>query len=127
MGSREVGTMPFASDRMNFGFVQDRHRAWANKNFGEGGGANWRPLRAFLGVVEEVGELSHALLKQHQGIRGDWAEHEAKGKDAVGDVILFLTDLCNRKGWDLQQIMEDVTAEVWARDWTKNRDNGEVA
>src|SRR5688572_17945800 len=48
--------------------------AWGKRNFGE------QPAHRFLlGMLEELGELSHAHLKQEQGIRGTNEEHEAAG------------------------------------------------
>jgi NTP pyrophosphatase (non-canonical NTP hydrolase) len=78
----------------------------------------------FKGVVEEVGELSHAFRCQEQGIRGTFAEHEAKAKDAVGDIIVFLADLCNKKSWDLGEIVQQTWLEVSKRDWVKFPKNG---
>jgi NTP pyrophosphatase (non-canonical NTP hydrolase) len=78
-----------------------------------------------MGVVEEVGELSHALLKQEQGIRGAHDEHERLAQDAVGDTIVYLADLCTRRGWDLSAIVEATWAEVSRRDWKANPATGE--
>lgn len=45
---------------------QKEQMKWRQKNFGDTYGSGYRPL---LGIVEEVGELSHAHLKKEQGIR----------------------------------------------------------
>jgi hypothetical protein len=43
-------------------------------------------------MMEELGELSHAMLKQSQGIRGyDGVKAEAEIKDAIG-----AWDLCKK-------------------------------
>lgn len=47
-----------------------------------------------FGVMEEVGELAHAHLKQKQGIRMN-EDHDAKAKDAIGDVIIYLLGVMN--------------------------------
>lgn len=77
-----------------------------------------------MGVVEEVGELSHALLKQKQGIRGTFLEHELNAQDSVGDILIFLTGLCDAKGWDLEAITEKTVNHVLKRDWQKNPTTG---
>lgn len=84
-------------------------------------GPSWHPL---LGIVEEVGELAHAHLKQAQGIRGTAAEHTVKKKDAVGDVLVYLADYCSREGFNMQRILEDVWSEVMERDWADNPATG---
>jgi NTP pyrophosphatase (non-canonical NTP hydrolase) len=70
-----------------------------------------------MGIVEEIGELSHALLKQEQGIRGTWLDHETAAKDAVGDIVVFLACLCVLRGWDLAAIVDATWSEVRKRDW----------
>lgn len=85
-------------------------------------GPSWHPL---LGVVEEVGELSHAYLKRAQGIRGDDQTHEAKAKDAVGDVLIYLADFCSRMDFDLQQILDETWGAVKQRDWFLNPETGQ--
>lgn len=76
-------------------------------------------LRPLLKAQDSVGRLAHALLKQKQGIRGTKEEHEAKAKDAVGDIVIFLLDVCNRRGWSFAEIVAETWAEVRKRDWTK--------
>lgn len=94
--------------------LQADHKEWSTRNF-----PNADPIDAVLGVAEEVGELCHAILKQRQGIRGTKEEHEAKAKDAVGDIVIFLLDVCNRRGWSFAEIVAETWAEVRKRDWTK--------
>jgi NTP pyrophosphatase (non-canonical NTP hydrolase) len=84
-------------------------------------------LQNVLGMVEEVGELAHALLKQAQGIRGPWDTLEAKAKDALGDVFVFAANVANRKGWDLARVVRDVWEVVRDRDWRKNPGTGQGA
>jgi NTP pyrophosphatase (non-canonical NTP hydrolase) len=90
---------------------QAEHAAWEQRNFGK------QPAyRLLMGVVEELGELTHALLKQEQGIRS----HEglvAKEKDAIGDLIVFLTGYCTARGYDLEEVLASVWEEVKLRDW----------
>jgi NTP pyrophosphatase (non-canonical NTP hydrolase) len=44
-----------------------------------------------FGVIEEIGELFHAVLKDAQGIRGTHAEHIAAMKDAIGDALVYMS------------------------------------
>jgi NTP pyrophosphatase (non-canonical NTP hydrolase) len=95
---------------------------WASRNF------PCEPtraaLRCTLGVCEEAGELSHAVLKREQGIRGTAAEHAAAARDAIGDIIVYLMDFCDREGWSLEKIIEDVTTSVLKRDWVADPTSG---
>lgn len=45
---------------------------------------------SILGCIEEVGELAHSYLKAKQGIRGTPEEHDAAGRDAIGDIVVYL-------------------------------------
>lgn len=97
--------------------LQAQQAAWACHSFGLPEERRWE--QPFLGVVEEVGELSHALLKQDQGIRGSREEHEAAAQDAVGDIVIYLADLCTLRGWDLAGCVEAAWSEVSQRDWRR--------
>ncbi|HEY4388472.1 MAG TPA: hypothetical protein VGN34_28815 [Ktedonobacteraceae bacterium] len=101
---------------------QHEMREWRSKNFP---GHTWE--EQFIGVVEEVGELGHHLLKQKQGIRGTHSEHELGAKDAVGDIVIYLMGLCEARGWDLQDILEDTVSSVLKRDWQKDPQAGVTA
>ncbi len=100
---------------MNFKKIQKEQDVWSRKNFG-----NKKVYQPILGAAEEVGELAHAYLKMEQGIRGTRQEHEAKMKDAVGDTCVFLMDLCNQMGWQLDEIIESTWNEVKKRNWKKD-------
>ena len=64
--------------------------AWSKRNFPD---SPWQ--YALAGVVEEIGELSHSVLKMAQGIRGSRDKHLADAKDAVADTAIYLADyLC---------------------------------
>lgn len=97
--------------------IQAEHKEWVNRNFGENRPA-WHSL---LGLVEEVGELAHSYLKREQNIRGTKAEHDAKIKDAVGDIVIYLIDFCNKEGLNLPCVIKDVWDHVKTRDWTSER------
>lgn len=98
--------------------IQTEHKRWADINFGNI--PTWQPL---LGAVEELGELAHAHLKQVQGIRTN-EDHEAKAKDAVGDVVIYLIDYCNRRGFDFETIVRETWDHVRRRNWVKDPERG---
>lgn len=76
----------------------------------------WEPL---LGIQEEVGELSHAFLKKHQHIRGSDGSHDEEMKDAVGDILIFLSGFCHANGMKLERAFSDAWARVATRDWNR--------
>lgn len=92
--------------------LQYQVKVWSRKNFGDQ--PSWKPL---LGVGEEVGELNHSYLKLSQGIRMN-EDHQAKMRDAVGDIVIYLADFCDREGINLEECVNDAWQEVEARDWT---------
>lgn len=87
---------------------------WAKKNF-----PNEKPHHLLLGIVEEVGELTHAHLKDEIGIRGSKEEHLAEMKDAMGDLFIFAAQYAIRHGFLLSEAIEDTWKEVRKRDWQK--------
>ena len=107
---------------MDFEDLQAAVRPWAQHNFGDV--PSWQPL---LGAVEELGELAHAHLKRAQGIRGTTAQHRAKQIDAVGDIIIYLADYCNRESIDMAAAVESTWQGVRERDWKANPETGKVA
>ena len=98
---------------MNLKKLQKEVAIWSYKNFGLQ--EAWMPL---LGIGEEVGELNHAFLKKAQNIRRA-ENHEAKMKDAVGDIVIYLADFCDSAGLDLDACVTEAWSEVKQRDWTK--------
>ena len=111
--------------------LQAELRKWEVRNFGEGD-----PLEGVVGATEEVGELAevvdvldlpvllgrlaHAQLKLRQGIRATPEELNAKGKDAIGDIFIYLINLCSKNDWDAQSILLETSRHVLSRDWKSN-------
>jgi NTP pyrophosphatase (non-canonical NTP hydrolase) len=95
--------------------IQTEQAEWSRRNFD-----NRKPHQPILGASEEVGELAHAYLKMEQGIRGTKEEHVAAMKDAVGDCVIFLMDLCNQMGWNFEEIVGGTWDQVKKRDWKKD-------
>lgn len=98
MAKAETGTpyMISPSQLTYFGSVIEEHKDWEFKNFGR-----QSPIRALLGMQEEVGELSHAVLKASQNIRMTQEDARVKMKDSIGDAIVYLISFCNKVGADL--------------------------
>jgi NTP pyrophosphatase (non-canonical NTP hydrolase) len=82
---------------------------WSNRNFGEDS-PSWQRL---LG-------LSHSYLKREQGIRLE-EDHNKQIRDAVGDIMVYLSDFCGREGVSLERCVEEAWQEVKQRDWNKHR------
>lgn len=104
---------------MNLNDIQTNQKMWQLKNFPNA--KNYQPL---LGIVEEVGELSHSHLKMEQGIRGTKEEHKLKIKDAIGDIVIFLAGYCNINNINLDSCVEMAWEEVKKRDWGSNKNTG---
>ena len=91
----------------SFKEFQEEYTKWLNRNF-----PNSTPGDQLLGVTEEIGELCHSVLKAKQGIRGTKEEHEEAAKDAVGDLLIFLTGFCVLRGWNMQEILDNTWESV---------------
>jgi len=106
--------------------IQDAVAAWSQKNFGDQvskvTGVSLHSLAPLLGIVEEVGELTHAVLKRHQGIRGmDVPEvYEKARDDALADILVYLCDFAAREGVDLMGVLASTWSQVSQRDWKVN-------
>ena len=50
-------------------------------------------VQLMSGIMEEVGEANHSILKMEQGIRGSKEEHLADLKDAIGDISIYTLNL----------------------------------
>lgn len=114
---------------MSIKTLQQEQKQWAEYNFPKK--PNWNMMLgtgALLGIIEEVGELAHAHLKEAQGIRGDQTKHQAAAKDALGDIFIYMLDYMSSRGWDAERIIEETWMEVKKRDWRKNpTDAAEIA
>lgn len=73
---------------------------WVAHNFPMKGPeyANEVSFHTVFGVVEEMGELTHAHLKQAQSIRGSDAKHIDDAQDAIGDLTIYLLGVMSYVG-----------------------------
>ena len=95
--------------------------AWQNRNFGA-----VPPELQALGAAEEIGELCHAILKRAQRILG-YGDPQVAGPaiaDAIGDALIYLTNLSTTERLDLLTIYERTAAKVIARDWKAQPETG---
>jgi NTP pyrophosphatase (non-canonical NTP hydrolase) len=100
--------------------LQSDHFLWVSKNFPDQ--KPWEPL---LGLAEEVGELSHAHLKFHQGIRGyDYDKWVLEAGDAVGDIIIYLASYCNANNLELDYCAHNTWHRVKNRNWVADPQTG---
>lgn len=80
--------------------LQGEAARWKQKNFPES------PTRHQVeGCIEEFGELTHAKLKAEQGIRGSVARHEAAGRDAIADSLIYFVNVCDSLGWSANKVL----------------------
>lgn len=78
---------------IDFKELQEQLWQWQLRNFGPE-----NPFWLATGVVEEVGELAHCLLKRHQKIRGGMFDNRAQIEDAVGDIMVYGLNLLSTAG-----------------------------
>ena len=95
--------------------LQNQQAEWSERNF-----PDQKPHQCLLGIVEEVGELTHAHLKSEQGIRTN-ENHEAMRKDAVGDIVIYLAGYCTANKLNFEECVWQAWCEVKKRDWTKEK------
>jgi hypothetical protein len=72
-------------DVIDWNVLIDEHTQWERRNFPDSNMPD--PI---FGVMEELGELSHAHLKEAQSIRGTAEEHHMAAMDAIGDITIYL-------------------------------------
>lgn len=56
------------------------------------------PGESLMGMIEELGELTHAVLKSAQDIRGSAVTHQNKMIDAVGDLTVYMLGVMSWAG-----------------------------
>jgi NTP pyrophosphatase (non-canonical NTP hydrolase) len=108
-------------DNLNFRDLQQQSAEWRGENF-----PKYTGEEQLLGVMEEVGELTHAHRCAARGIRGSAEKHRIDKEDAVGDILVYLAGYCEAEGIDMQAAVEYTWAKVRNRDWKANPETGEV-
>lgn len=91
--------------------MQAEHKQWLDAQY-----PNQPPHIPAAGLVEEAGELLHAILKLEQhSLWGADARYpleklEADAKDAVGDCAIYVCSLCNSLNWNFSALLASADA-----------------
>ena len=101
--------------KLDLNKIDKEFAEWRTKNF-----TNISPDKALLGIMEELGEICHIILKRSQGIRLDETSDDSL-KDGVGDLVIYLIDFCNQVEIDIESAIIDTWNKVKKRDWNKHR------
>ena len=101
---------------INLTKLQEEIYVWAKRNF-----AIEQAKDQFTGMVEELGELAHTILKQKQRIRK--IDHDDE-KDAIGDLFIFLCNYCSLRNIEIEKVIDETWKKVKKRDWIKYPFNG---
>jgi len=88
--------------------IQQEHREWLKTMY-----PNQPSNVPAAGLVEEAGELLHAVLKLYQselwGLEYRHGDLHTKFVDAVGDCAIYACSYCNSVGWDFESTVEAAT------------------
>jgi len=90
--------------------IQAELKVWTLHNFGQ-----QESIIPIMGMIEELGELTHAHLKEFQGIRK--SDFLSDKKDAIADITIYLLNYfnCIDKNInvvDMTKISKYVTTEI---------------
>ena len=86
----------------------------------ESQGVKQTPELMLIGALEELGEVAHALLKYQQGIIVPKPEKFlAEIADGVGDVIIYLSQLCEEMGLSLETSVMETADRVLNRTYAE--------
>jgi len=123
-------TLEESSTELDLRELQGQVHKWGKENFGLNiskiNGIILGSLAPLIGMTEELGELNHAVLKYHQGIRGfNDEKYKAERDDALADILVYMCDFASREGVDLLSVLNDTWRKVVIkRDWKKNPEEG---
>jgi NTP pyrophosphatase (non-canonical NTP hydrolase) len=91
---------------------------WQIKNFGLD---ETTDLKCTIGMCEELGELSHFILKTKQKIReGFNSDCKAEIADAFGDIFIYGIQLMTTRGIDAEEAIKTTIETVLKRNWKDN-------
>lgn len=93
--------------------LQAKVKEWQGANFGE-----VQVWELVLGACEEVGELAHCVLKRHRSMDRQ-EDLEARMRDAIGDIVVFLMGVCEEEKWDIGEIIKETVGTVVERKWVE--------
>ena len=84
--------------------IQAELKVWTIYNFGQ-----QESIMPIMGMIEELGELTHAHLKELQGIRK--SDFLADKKDAIADITIYLLNYFNCVDKDVSLIENVINFE----------------
>ena len=84
--------------------IQAELKVWTIYNFGK-----QESIIPIMGMIEELGELTHAHLKELQGIRK--SDFLADKKDAIADITIYLLNYFNCINKDINLIQSALDCE----------------
>ena len=105
--------------------IQSELKVWTEFNFGK-----QTPDIPILGMIEELGELSHAILKEKQGIRT--SDFLADKKDAIADLTIYALNYLNANDFEYDgnqpsksyltecEILQDISVQIGMLDTEVN-------
>jgi NTP pyrophosphatase (non-canonical NTP hydrolase) len=95
---------------------QEELHDWEIKNFGE----QDISLR-ILGMAEELGEVSHHVLKGIQKIRGGVnGIDKNEVADGIADIFIYGINALSQLGINAEEIIQKTIEDILRRDWTKD-------
>lgn len=93
--------------------LQEFHAAWLQNTFPKNTADD-----QFEGMVEELGELARAKLKNSQGM-AHFPDDAAKLaiEDAIGDLFFYMLGFCSKRGIRISDCIDVALREFVTRDW----------
>jgi len=98
--------------------VQEEIKMWSYHNFG-----NRPSYQMILGMMEELGELSHHYIKREQKIRTN-EDHDEGIEDSLADLCIYLLDFCANENIDFELAFNKAWEQVKKRNWKSNSKDG---
>jgi len=105
--------------------LQGKLKQWQERNFDDDcTGPEWMAL----GAAEELGEVSHIIVKAKQRIRQHQAGLDDKSleelADGVADTVIYLMQLCSHLGISFGNALFLTADTVMKRNWRENKTDG---
>lgn len=98
---------------------------WQKKNFGKD---KTTILQCTMGMAEEVGEITHHVLKGYQGIRGGTEGiNKAEVADGVADTVIYGLQVLSCLGIDAEEEISAVISKILQRNWKEDPSGATIA
>ena len=113
MDELELKPRPTLADFQEYVERMTKARGFTNTN-----------AEVFMLFLEEVGELAKAARKREKAMRTDAQSAVFDIELEAADVFLFLLDICNRYGVDLEKALRKKEEINKTRSWAANSEQG---